>query len=299
MSVHATDDSGLRVDANLTIVVGVVNEPPRELELVGEGVVENAPAGTVVGSLVAAGDPEGDGAVGFALVDPNAGFALMGDTLVTTAPLDHEAAAERAVALRVRDAGGAEVVLTVVVQVRDRNEPPDALTLSAVPFAESGAAGSEVARIVGGADPDSGDVARLEIWSLVAGGRDASAAVAVEGQRIITTRPFDSETEAAPMLTVAVVDRSGLERVARVALVLLPVNEAPVALTATNLTVTRASTATTRSAGPCQTSDRRALAEPSPPRRRRRSGSRRPPNSSCGGASSCSTTATTMPSATC
>jgi|GEM_PF-1519685 len=242
--VHAIDDSGLRVDANLTIDVADVNEPPRELELVGVGVAENAPAGTVVGTLVAAGDPEGDGAVGFALLDPGAGFALIGDTLVTTAPLDHEAGAEREVALRVRDAGGAEAVLTVVVQVRDRNEPPGALTLDAVPFAEGRAAGSEVARVVGGMDPDSGDVARLEIRSLVIGGRDASAAVAVEGQRIVTTRPFDSETEGASMLTVAVVDRSGLERVASVALVLLPVNEAPVGLTLTNTTVPESAPAT-------------------------------------------------------
>lgn len=103
------------------------NEAPFNLEIDDDEIDENAPAGTLVGTL-SADDPDGD-TLAYTLVD-NAGgrFALDSGTgaLTSTQPFDHEAQASYTIVVRATDPEGEFVERTIEIAVADVNEAPTA-----------------------------------------------------------------------------------------------------------------------------------------------------------------------------
>lgn len=92
--VRATDGGGLAAEANFTISVANVNEGPADITLTSATLPENSGADYLLGSLIAVGDPEGDGST-FTLVagegDANNGsFRIDGVSVYTTADFDYE-----------------------------------------------------------------------------------------------------------------------------------------------------------------------------------------------------------------
>jgi uncharacterized protein len=124
---RATDPDGASVDQALEIHVADVNEAPTDLVIDSTSVDENAPAGTLVGT-VSADDPDGDGLT-YSLTDDAGGrFAVDPVTgrVTTTAPLDHEAAAGYTIVARATDPDGLSVDQSIAIQVNDVNEAPTA-----------------------------------------------------------------------------------------------------------------------------------------------------------------------------
>ncbi|MEA3051573.1 MAG: uncharacterized protein QOG72_476 [Sphingomonadales bacterium] len=155
--IRATDPDGLSTDRTVTVTVGDVNEAPTGLAIDDASVDENAPAGTLVGT-VSAGDPDGN-SLSYTLVDDAGGrFALDAATgaLTTTAPLDHEGQASYDVIVRATDPGGLTVERTLTIAVADVNEAPTAVADS-VAVNEDGTTGNLWNVLLGNdSDPDSG-----------------------------------------------------------------------------------------------------------------------------------------------
>jgi Ca2+-binding RTX toxin-like protein len=103
------------------------NEAPTDLVIDDDAVDENAPAGTLVGTL-SADDIDGD-TLDYSLVD-NAGglFAVDEATgaLTTLAPLHHEAQSSYVIVARATDPDGLAVEQSFTIHVADVNEAPDA-----------------------------------------------------------------------------------------------------------------------------------------------------------------------------
>ena len=85
-----------------------LNRAPTDIALSGAAVVENASAGTVVGTLLAS-DPDAGDTLTFALAAPSSLFAISGTSLFVAsgAVCDYEAARSQSVAIKVTDAAGA------------------------------------------------------------------------------------------------------------------------------------------------------------------------------------------------
>lgn len=132
-----------------------VNEAPEELALSGGTVTENAVAGTVVGTLSAI-DPENNGALSYQLLDSAGGnFAIQGNQLITTRPLNYEAATEHQITVRVTDVRGGTQDRTFTIQVGDVNDPTiraDRLTGTARADTIRALAGDDVVAGAGGDD---------------------------------------------------------------------------------------------------------------------------------------------------
>ena len=166
--VRATSADSSFTDSTLSIAVTDVNEVPGAVTLSANTVVENAAAGTAVGS-VGASDPDGD-TLTFSLGN-NAGgaFSLNGTTLQTTAPLDFEQGATRSVTVDARDAGGLTSSETFTINVTDVDESPTTgVTLVGTPAGESlsgtdfsdsieGRAGNDTLNGLGGNDTLNGE----------------------------------------------------------------------------------------------------------------------------------------------
>ena len=120
--VRVTNEAGLSYDKLLDIGVLNVNEAPDALSLATSHVTASASAGTVVGSVLAH-DPDAGDVLSLSLLN-NAGgrFALSGDKLLVSGPLDGPSFT---LDLRVTDAGGLSFAKSVTIAVDDfgQSEP--------------------------------------------------------------------------------------------------------------------------------------------------------------------------------
>ncbi|HEU0099304.1 MAG TPA: cadherin domain-containing protein [Allosphingosinicella sp.] len=219
--IRATDPDGLSVDRTVTINVGDVNETPAALVLDDSSVDENAPAGTLVGT-VSASDPDGD-ALSYTLLDDAAGrFALDATTgaLTTTAPLNHEAQASYDLVIRATDPDGLSVERTVTIGVGNVNEAPTAAA-DAVSVNEDATTGNLWNLLLGNdSDPDAG--ATLSIASVNGTGTLGSLVFDAAGQSLRYVADHDAFDALAPgetavdTFTYTVTDSGGLTSTATV-----------------------------------------------------------------------------------
>jgi VCBS repeat-containing protein len=223
--IRATDPHGLSTDRTVTVTVADVNEAPAGLAIDDSSVDENAPAGTLVGT-VSATDVDGD-SLTYSLVDDAGGrFALDPATgaLTITAPLDHEAAASYDIVVRATDPGGLSVDRTITIAVADVNETPTGLAVNGTSVNENAPAGTAVGT-VSASDPDGDTLS----YTLVddAGGRfalDASTGA------LTTTAPLNHEAQPSYDLVVRATDPDGLSVERTVTISVADVNEAPTAV---------------------------------------------------------------------
>jgi VCBS repeat-containing protein len=140
------------------------NEAPFGLLLDDSNVDENAPAGTLVGT-VSADDPDPEDVLSYSLVD-NAGglFAIDSATgaLTTTAALDHEAQASYDLVIRATDPDGLSTQRTITINVGDVNEAPTA-SPDSVAVDEDATTGNLWDLLLGNdSDPDSGTTLAIQ-----------------------------------------------------------------------------------------------------------------------------------------
>lgn len=130
---------------------------PTQLALSNDGVNENLPAGTVVGTL-SASDTAND-TLSYTLVDDANGlFAVDARTgvITTTAALNHEAVAGYAIVARVTDSGGLSTQQGFTIAVNDVNEAPVAQK-DAVAVQEDATSANLWSVLLGNdSDPDAG-----------------------------------------------------------------------------------------------------------------------------------------------
>lgn len=139
---------------------------PSNIALQGTSILENRPAGTVVGTLSttypnAAGNRNSRITSTFTLVSgdgsaDNAWFSIVGNKLVTNSNLDYEAQSTRSVRIRTTDTGGLSFEKVFTINVQNVNEAPTALSLSNSVLQKQPAAGTLVGLLTT-TDPDRGD----------------------------------------------------------------------------------------------------------------------------------------------
>ncbi|MFO0813505.1 MAG: hypothetical protein U0796_09815 [Gemmatales bacterium] len=139
---------------------------PSNIALQGTSILENRPAGTVVGTLSttypnAAGNRNSRTTSTFTLVSgdgstDNKMFSIVGNKLVTNSILDYEAQATRTVRIKSIVAAGLSFEKVFTINVQNVNEAPTALSLSNSVLQKQPAAGTLVGLLTT-TDPDRGD----------------------------------------------------------------------------------------------------------------------------------------------
>lgn len=217
VTLRVTDAGGLSIDRTVTLAVRDVNEAPTLISLSSQTVQEGASVGSAVGTLSATDEDAGDSHT-FALLDP-APFSIAGDVLEVAAALDHEAAAQHSLRVRVTDAGGLSYEQTFVVEVQDANEAPTGLSLSARSVDENLPAGTLVGAL-SGEDPDEGDALAFSL-------RTSGVPFAIVAGELRTTASLDHEAAASFSLDLRVTDAAGLTYDEALTVDVVDVNEAP------------------------------------------------------------------------
>ncbi|HEV7881168.1 cadherin domain-containing protein [Bradyrhizobium sp.] len=221
--------------AVLNVAAGMAAFAPYQVPfgatLSGHGVAENAPNGTVVGTVT--GFDIATTSLSYSLIDdPYGRFAINAATGVMTvangALLDYEAARSHTVTVRVADQVGHVFSKPFTINVSNLNERPYDAALSGGGVAENAADGTYVATVTG-FDPDAGASLRYSLsWS--AGGRFAinpvSGAITVANGALL-----DYEAARSHTVTVRTTDQAGLYLDTNWSIAVTNVNEAPIDVT--------------------------------------------------------------------
>lgn len=194
VTVRATDAGGLSRDATFTIAIGDKNEAPTELTITSPTgaatitIAESAAPNAVAG-FVDVTDPDQGDQHELLLLDDGAGaFRLEGTILRVARALDHESAPTVALSIRAKDRGGLTIIASVTIQVSDVDEPASGIALDPASVRENQPAGTLVGTLSPVGDPDS---AAGYTWALV---QNPGGWLAVQGQKLVTTRALDFET---------------------------------------------------------------------------------------------------------
>jgi hypothetical protein len=187
------------------ILVRAANVAPVNLTLSPSSILENQPAGTLVG-LLTAEDANADDSHTFYLVsgagdEDNNWFNVVSNRLVTAREFDREARAEFNIRLRVRDAAGSSFDKPLVVTILDLNDAsPTGIQLSPASVAENLPAGTVVGQLIA-TDPDL--VGTSHTFALCAGDGDSDNALfAIQGSTVVTTGPLDYEAQVFRQIRV-------------------------------------------------------------------------------------------------
>lgn len=232
ITVRATDRSGLYVDVPLEVRVTDLNEPPTGVDLAPRTIAESSPPNSVVGRLSPVGDPDAvDRHVYGFVSNPGDLFDIVGDTLVARTPFDFETPPTSfRLVIRVSDQGNLTAETVFFVTTADVNEPPSPIALANRSLPENAPAGTVVDLITGGVDPDLSDISNFEIL-------DHEGFAVDSERRLVTTRPFDHESEPELTVTVRLTDGGGHEVSATWPITIDDVPEPATAVALSQLTV--------------------------------------------------------------
>jgi len=111
--------------AQVRVNVNAVNDAPEAIVLEKNTILENIPAGTVVGALTTTDPDEGDRfSYELARDGSRDNFKINGSNLVTKQSFDFEETATYTVTIQTTDSGKESFVGTIAVKVENENEPP-------------------------------------------------------------------------------------------------------------------------------------------------------------------------------
>lgn len=140
--------------AKVSIKIKPVNDSPKSLSLTKNGIFENKPIGSLVGTLIVE-DPDKKDQFTFGLArDSKEDFRLDGKKLLTKRSFDYEKEKVFNLSLQVSDLSGESIVLNLAVNVKNINEAPIIIGDKDLNINHSEDAGKIITRI-NVEDPDS------------------------------------------------------------------------------------------------------------------------------------------------
>ncbi|MCE9533887.1 MAG: cadherin repeat domain-containing protein, partial [Planctomycetes bacterium] len=212
ISVMVQDQFGLTFQKTFTITVEnaaqvPVNQPPTNIILSNDSVVENSPDGAYV-AYVSAIDPDSFIAPTLSLVDDAGGrFRFDGTNLVVNDPklIDFETDSSHQVTIRATDNLGLDFDKTFTIKILNQNEAPEDLSLSNDFIVLPAANGAEVGQL-SASDPDAGTTFQY-ILTDNAGGK-----FQIVGDRLQITNSDSFKWDQQPTydIHVMVLDQFGL-----------------------------------------------------------------------------------------
>jgi subtilisin-like proprotein convertase family protein len=231
--VRSVDAGGLPVETPLVIQVLNVNDPPTDIALSNATIPENQPVGipTLVGvfSTIDADDVD---TYTYSLVSGTGGvdnskWQIVGNRLLTSAPLDFEQQSVHSIRVRSTDAGNLSTEKAFLITITNVNESPTSIILSSTTIAENVPVGTTVGTL-STLDPDAGDTFSYSLVS-GAGGFDNGQFTLV-GNQLRTAASVDFEAQPFYSIRIRTTDAGGLNLESVFTISVTNVNEAPSAI---------------------------------------------------------------------
>ncbi len=210
IKVQVSDGNGGSVSQEFEITVTDANEAPSGIALSNDDINEDAPVGSVIGTLSTT-DEDTDDTHSYEVlttieIDGTHIYPIVadGDDLVTAFELDYEVFPNFEIEVRTTDSGGLTFTRSFVLYANDVNEAPSAIALSALSVNENLEVGTEVGEFTV-IDQDAGSSHTL---TLVADYED-NGSFEIDGNKLKTAEIFDFETNSSYNIQVLADDGNG------------------------------------------------------------------------------------------
>lgn len=227
ITIRTIDNGGLSLDKEYVIAVDDVNEEPVELFLDNTMLTESLVSGSLVGAL-RTDDTDLNDEHAYTLSGADAeSFQILGDELLTLAPLDFETKTSYEITIVSEDGGGLTTSKDFVIQISDENDAPSSLTASGSSIEESLPQGSVVATL----STIDDDVADTHTYSL--SGADADKFKVLVNE-LRTATEFNFEEVSSYDIVLTVTDDRGLSYEADFMIAVEDVNDLPTTLELSN-----------------------------------------------------------------
>ncbi|MDZ8184151.1 MAG: SBBP repeat-containing protein [Nostoc sp. ChiSLP02] len=211
LRVRTIDSDGLSLEKSLTIAIKNVNEAPVNLTLSATIVNENVAAGTIIGDFTTI-DPDTGNTFTYKLISgtgdtDNDAFIIDGNTLKIKNSPNFETKSIYNLRVRTTDNGGLSFEQPLTIAIKDVNEAPTGLTLTATSVNENVPAGTNVGKFIT-TDPDTGNTFT---YKLVSGTNDAdNDAFIIDGNTLKIKNSPNFQTKSTYNLRVRTTDNGGL-----------------------------------------------------------------------------------------
>ncbi len=202
--IRTTDAGGLSFEKALSISV-------IDTVLSSASIPENQPYGTVVGTLSCT-NPDAWNTFTYTLVpgtggDDNGTFAIVGNQLLTEAPLNYEGKNHLSIRVRSSNVGGLVYDNLYAITITNQNESPTDISLSGPGVPEGQPIGTKVGRLTA-TDSDGQDTFT---YALVSGhGSDDNASFRITGDRLVTATTFNYIPGREYAVRIRATDAGGL-----------------------------------------------------------------------------------------
>lgn len=231
--VLVTDAGSLTYEEVFTITISDANDPPTDIALSSQSVLEDQPSGTTVGTLSVA-DPDTADTATYSLVagdgsTDNGAFNISGANLQTAQVFDYTTKSSYSIRIRVTDSGGLSYEESFAITIVDieGNRAPTDISLAGSSVLENQPSGTLVGTL-SATDPDNDDTAT---FSLVSGtGDSGNASFTITGGNLTTNEVFDRETKSVYSIRVRVTDSISLTYEEVFSIVVLDGGDAPTAV---------------------------------------------------------------------
>lgn len=205
VQITAADQDFTSITEDFVITVNDINEPansaPTDISLSNSTVNENAPAGTVVGTLSTT-DPDPNDTHNYTITNTGTPFNLNGDQLRTTQVFDFETQDSYAITVTTNDGRGGVYTKTFTITVNDLNEnaAPSDILLSNSSVDEE----SPIGTLIGTLTTTDADAADTHTYTL-----SGTTAFAINDAALELAEVPDFETQASYQLTITTDDGNG------------------------------------------------------------------------------------------
>ena len=237
--IRSTDAGGLFNEQFFDISVTDVNEAPTLVSLINNSVLENAPAGTLVG-IATTSDVDAGDSFSYSLVDgvgseDNSAFAMVNNRLETTSAFDFETRSSYSIRMRTTDRGGLSTESPVVIQVLDANDLPTNLSLSSTQVNENVAIGALIG-LLNSTDQDASDTVT---YRFVSGNNDNASFLlgGTNGQELRILASPNFELKSSYQIDIQAIDKSTSGPIKSFIIAVNDLNEAPTRLLLSNSTI--------------------------------------------------------------
>lgn len=210
--IRTTDSFGFIFEQSFVLTVVDVNEPPINVFLAGQTIIENSPIDTIIGSFstidVDAGDTHTYSLVSGGGSRDNTSFTIIGNELRSAIVFDYERRIYHVIRVRSTDSGGLFFERIFIITVINVNENPISISLSSTSVFEN----EPINTLVGILTTIDEDFDDSHTYNFVTGPGDDnnSSFIITNGNELRTAEVFDFETKSSYSIRIRTTDSGGL-----------------------------------------------------------------------------------------
>ena len=205
ITITTTDTGGLSLTKDFDIRITNVNESPIDLLLSDSIILENSPAGTLIGRLNTQDTDTRDVHIYTLTGGDIHPFAVFTNRLEVANPMDFESQQTYQITITTQDWDGLSYSKNFTIRVGDINEAPQTLTLSNNTINEN----EPIATTIGSLNSHDQDRDDTQTYTLT--GLD-TAAFFITGNVLKSKSSFDFETQSQYQIEITVTDRGRLTK---------------------------------------------------------------------------------------